>query len=79
MTQNLTITVEKEALRWAKHRAADLDTSVSRLVGDLLDREMRTGNASLQAFERFRQHSNKGWTMDAGNRLTREQANERER
>ena len=50
---------------WAKHRAADLDTSVSRLVGDLLDREMRTGNASLQAFERFLQHSNQGWKMDA--------------
>ena len=79
VTRNLTITVETEALRWAKHRAADLDTSVSRLVGELLDREMRTGNASLQAFERFRQRSKKGWPMDAGNRLTREQANERER
>ena len=79
VTRNLTLTVEEDAIRWAKHRAADLDTSVSRLVGELLEREMRTGNASLQALERFRQRSKKGWPIEAGNRLTREQANERER
>jgi hypothetical protein len=45
----------------------------------MLAREMRLGDANQQAFERFRQRSKKGWPMNAGNRLTREQANERER
>jgi hypothetical protein len=77
--KNLTITVDESALRWAKRRAADLDTSVSRLVGDLLEKEMRSGDASLQAFERFAQRSKKGFALNAANRLSREQANERER
>lgn len=34
--KNITITLPEEAARWARVRAAELDTSVSRLVGDLL-------------------------------------------
>ena len=36
MKKNITITLPEEAARWARVRAAELDTSVSRLVGDLL-------------------------------------------
>ena len=37
--RNVTVTLEEEVARWARVRAAELDTSVSRLLGDLL-REM---------------------------------------
>jgi hypothetical protein len=38
--KNVTITLDEEVLRWVRIRAAELDTSVSRLVGDMLRREM---------------------------------------
>ena len=38
--KNLTITVEESVARWAKVWAAEHDTSVSRLVGELLRERM---------------------------------------
>ena len=38
--RNVTITVDEEVARWARIRAAELDTSVSRLLGDMLERLM---------------------------------------
>lgn len=38
--KNLTITAEEEVVRWAKIQAAKQDTSVSRLVGELLAERM---------------------------------------
>ena len=77
MTKNVTVTVDETAIRWARHRAADLDTSVSRLIGDLLEREMLSADTSQAALDRFRQRSAKGWALNANERLTREEANER--
>lgn len=34
--KNVTITLGEDVARWARIRAAQLDTSVSRLLGDLL-------------------------------------------
>jgi hypothetical protein len=48
--QNVTITVDDEVARWARIRAAEQNTSVSRLVGDLLREHMRRH----QRFERAR-------------------------
>jgi hypothetical protein len=45
---NLTITTDEETLRWARMEAARRNTSVARLVGDLL-RERRLRN---DAYER---------------------------
>lgn len=36
MKKNVTITLEEEVARWARVRAAERNTSVSRLVGELL-------------------------------------------
>ena len=36
----MTITLEEEVARWARIRAAELDTSVSRLVGEMLKEQM---------------------------------------
>lgn len=38
--KNVTITLEEEVARWARIRAAEADTSLSRLVGDLLREKM---------------------------------------
>jgi len=39
--------------RWARIRAAERNTSVSRLVGELLKEEMRAEKGYRQAMERF--------------------------
>jgi hypothetical protein len=38
--KNVTITLDEEVARWARIWAAEHDTSVSRLVGDLLHQRM---------------------------------------
>ena len=38
--KNVTITLDKEVARWARIRAAEEETSLSRLVGDLLREKM---------------------------------------
>ena len=79
MAKNLTITVEEEALRWARHEAAEKGISVSKLVGQMLEREMRQTDAYWKAFERWKQISKKGLDVDAPNRLSREETHERRR
>lgn len=39
--KNVTITLDEEVARWARIRAAERETSVSRLVGELLREKMR--------------------------------------
>ena len=48
---NLTITADEEVLRWARIRAAEENTSVARLVGDLLRQQMK-GERGYQAARR---------------------------
>ncbi len=43
--KNLTITVDETALEWARMEAAKRNTSVSRLVGELLAEKMRHDDA----------------------------------
>lgn len=43
--KNVTITLEEEVARWVRVLAAKRDTSVSRLVGDVLREEMRRDEA----------------------------------
>lgn len=45
--KNVTVTLDPETARWARIEAAQQDTSVSRLLGDILQREME-GQASYQ-------------------------------
>lgn len=43
--KNVTITVEDAALEWARIEAAKRNTSVSRLVGEMLAEKMRRDDA----------------------------------
>ena len=38
--KNVTVTLDPETARWARIEAAKGDTSVSRLIGEILQREM---------------------------------------
>jgi hypothetical protein len=75
--KNVTITVEEEQLKWARKKAAEENTSVSRLVGRMLEDQMRQTDEYWSAYERWKRI--KPIPGLAKNRLTREEANERRR
>ena len=51
--RNVTVTLDEQTARWARVQAAKEDTSVSRLLGDLLRREMEGREAYAAAMDRF--------------------------
>jgi hypothetical protein len=75
--KNVTITVEEDALRWARKEAAEKNTSVSKLVGKMLEDKMRQTDEYWAAYERMKRI--KPIPGLAANRLSREEANERRR
>lgn len=77
MLKNVTITVEEDALKWARKQAAEKNTSVSKLVGRMLEDKMRLTDEYWAAYERMKKI--KPIPGLAANRLTREEANERRR
>ena len=50
---NVTITVDDDVARWARLEAARENTSVSRLVGELLEQRMRQDEEYDAARERY--------------------------
>lgn len=50
---NLTITADEEVLRWARVKAAENNTSVAQLVGELLKERMRVERGYESARRRF--------------------------
>ena len=50
---NLTITADEEVLRWARVKAAEGNTSVARLVGEILKERMRAERGYQAAKRRF--------------------------
>ena len=51
--KNVTVTLDPEVARWARVEAARRGTSVSRMLGDILEEEMRGREAYERAKERF--------------------------
>jgi hypothetical protein len=51
--RNVTITLDEETARWARIQAAERDTSVSRLVGELLRERMTADRLYRESEERF--------------------------
>lgn len=51
--KNVTVTLEPEVARWARIEAARRDTSVSRLLGDILRERMVEGSAYEAAMRRY--------------------------
>ena len=51
--KNLTITVDDQALEWARIEAARRNTSVSRMVGEMLSEMMRHDDAYARAMREW--------------------------
>jgi len=51
--KNVTITLEEEVARWARIRAAERNTSLSKLVGELLRQHMKEEQAYDAAMKRY--------------------------
>ncbi|MBW8878514.1 MAG: hypothetical protein JF614_26440 [Acidobacteria bacterium] len=51
--RNVTITLEEEVALWVRIEAAKQETSVSRLVGEMLRELMQTGAAYEEARRQF--------------------------
>ena len=79
MLKNVTITVEEDALRWARKQAAEENTSVSKLVGRMLEDKMRRTDEYWAAYEKWKSLEPLSIPGLAADRLTREEANERRR
>ena len=76
MLKNITITVSEEVARWARRKAAEEETSVSRLVGRMLEDQMRRNDDYWRAYEQWKKLKPiKGF--DASKRLRRDEIYER--
>lgn len=61
--KNVTITVEDAALEWVRIEAAKRNTSVSRLVGEMLAEKMQRTDAYQRAMHDW-QTKDRSWTSD---------------
>ena len=57
--RNITITLDENLARWARIKAAENDTSVSRLLADQLEKQMARDSEYERAKERFLSTSGK--------------------
>lgn len=75
--RNVTLTLEEDVAQWARIEAARRDTSVSRLLGELLKERMAAQNGYETAMRRAL--ARKPFLHSDGRYLTREEAHERTR
>lgn len=54
MPINVTIKISDQAALWARRKAAEENTSVSRLVGEMLERQMRLTDDYWKAYEHWK-------------------------
>jgi len=72
----VTIKISDEAALWARREAAQRNSSVSRLVGEMLERQMRLSDEYWRAFEHWK--SNRPLASgSAAERMSREELHER--
>jgi hypothetical protein len=74
--KSIKITVSEEVARWARRKATEQNTSVSKLVGAMLESQMRTGDEYWRAYDRWKKIGSIK-RINAAGRLSREQAHER--
>ena len=76
--KNMTITVEEEVARWARVKAAEKNTSVSKLVGQMLAEQMKQSDEYWRAYEHWK--SIPGFPAREGVKyLSREEIHDRKR
>ncbi|MHB8068400.1 MAG: DUF6364 family protein [Desulfobaccales bacterium] len=75
--KNVTITLDEEVARWARIRAAEQNTSVSRLVGEMLKDKMQEEEAYLLAMEQYLAQKPKVMKKPGASYPSREELHER--
>lgn len=73
--KNVTITLTEDVAAWARQKAAEENTSVSRWVGRILEAQMRQSDEYWKAYERWKELT--PLPLDAEHRLSRDEAHER--
>jgi hypothetical protein len=73
--RNVTVTMEEDVARWARIEAAREDTSVSRLLGDILKERMSAEHRYEKAMKRAL--ARKPFGKSEGAYLTREELHDR--
>ena len=74
--KNITIRISDEAALWARRKAAEENTSVSRFMSELLERQMRLTDEYWRAYERWKEIRGLA-QAGAAARMTRDEAHER--
>lgn len=75
--KNVTITVDEGVLEWARVEAAKRNSSVSRMVGDMLADKMRQEDAYAMAMREALKFQS--WGVSDGPYLTRDEMYDRAR
>lgn len=77
--KNITITLDEEAARWARVRAAERNVSLSRFIGELVHDQMRHSLEYVEAMNGWRAEKPVRLKQDPGDRyLTRDEAHDRD-
>jgi hypothetical protein len=76
VAKNVTIRISDEAAHWARRQAAEQNSSLSRLVGEMLERQMRLTDEYWRAFDHWKSHRPLA-RNGAAERLSREELHER--
>jgi hypothetical protein len=74
--KNVTIKISDQAALWARRKAAEENTSVSRLVGEMLERQMRLTDDYWRAFEHWKSNRPVAGS-GAAERMSRTEVHER--
>jgi predicted transcriptional regulator len=74
--KNVTITLDEETARWARVEAAQRDTSVSRLISELLREHMHAQTTYEDAMRRYLARA-PSVLKDSGRYPTREELHDR--
>lgn len=76
MPKRITISLDPKVLLWARRKAADDKTSVSKLIERLIGKE--GSDAYWRAYEEWKRlPRDLGGSIDASKRFTRDEAHER--
>lgn len=75
--RNVTVTLEEQVARWARIEAARKETSVSRLLGEILKERMLRNDVYDKSMRRAL--ARKAFPTTQGRHLSREEAHDRAR
>jgi hypothetical protein len=73
--KNVTVTLDEDVARWARIEAAQKETSVSRMLGEMLRERMLKNDAYQKAMRRAL--ARKPFLKSEGRYLSREEAHDR--